>query len=305
MAQIITCAGECMVEFSSTESGLYRRSFAGDTFNTAWYLRRLLPQDVAVDYVTRIGDDRQSQDMLAFMRESCVGTRHVKVMAGKSCGLYTIALEAGERSFCYWRSASAARHLADDPALLQEALGASDCLVFSGITLAILPPVGREALLAVAKARKEAGAMVAFDPNIRPRLWSGPDEIRDWLNRAYAVASLALPSFADEAAIFGDAKPEATATRLAALGVGEIVVKDGGEPSQVVSAAGASFVPAPAAITPRDTTGAGDSFNAGYIARRVQGGTPEQAAAAAHDLAGQVIQGYGALVPVAIPHAPH
>ena len=43
MTNRILCIGECMVELAPTDDGTYRQGFAGDTFNMAWYLRRLLP----------------------------------------------------------------------------------------------------------------------------------------------------------------------------------------------------------------------------------------------------------------------
>ena len=55
MTSRILAIGECMVELSQTDAGLYRRSFAGDTFNAAWYLRRLLHLDAEVSYATCIG----------------------------------------------------------------------------------------------------------------------------------------------------------------------------------------------------------------------------------------------------------
>lgn len=117
-ARRVLSIGECMVEFSSLATGNYRRSFAGDTFNTAWYLRKLLNPDWSVQYFTCIGDDRQSQDMLAFMEDSQIDTAHVTALPGEACGLYTISLDAGERGFSYWRQTAAVRHLADEPEAL-------------------------------------------------------------------------------------------------------------------------------------------------------------------------------------------
>ena len=55
MARRIVSIGECMIEMSGGEDRSYRLGYAGDTLNTAWYLRALLGQDWSVDYVTALG----------------------------------------------------------------------------------------------------------------------------------------------------------------------------------------------------------------------------------------------------------
>jgi len=54
--------GECMAELQAANDGLYRLGFAGDTLNTAWYMRALTDtSNVSVDYLTSIGTDQLSQ----------------------------------------------------------------------------------------------------------------------------------------------------------------------------------------------------------------------------------------------------
>jgi 2-dehydro-3-deoxygluconokinase len=168
----ILLIGECMIEFSPKGGGDFKLGFAGDTFNTAWYLRQLLGADWTVQYFTNIGDDRFSSEMLAFMEQSDVDTSHVKIMKDMNAGLYVISLDNGERSFSYWRNTSAARTLADYIARLAAATQDVDCVVFSGITLAILPEDAREAFLQHMTTLRSCGVPVVFDPNIRKRLWN-------------------------------------------------------------------------------------------------------------------------------------
>jgi 2-dehydro-3-deoxygluconokinase len=294
----ILLIGECMVEFSPKADGDYKRGFAGDTFNTAWYLRQLLPSDWAIQYFTNIGDDQMSLDMLNFMSSSGIDTTHVKVMAGMNVGLYVISLDKGERSFSYWRSTSAARSLADDPARLAGATEGADCVLFSGITLAILADEARDAFLLQMATLRRNGVLVVFDPNIRRRLWQNNEEIRHWIARAYAVANLALPSFADDAEIFGDTDVTATAQRISMSGVSEIVVKNGGGVCFVQALEEICSVEPHSLINVVDTTGAGDSFNAGYLASRLIAALPSAAVQNAHGIAAKVICAHGALVPL-------
>ena len=132
-----------------------------------------------------------------------------------------IELDGVERSFHYWRDTSAARHLADDPAVLERALAGASLIHLSGITLAILSPTARETLFAALGKARAAGARIAFDPNIRARLWSSPTVLRDTLTAVLRHVDIALPSFDDESAHFGDASPQATLARFHAAGVAE------------------------------------------------------------------------------------
>jgi 2-dehydro-3-deoxygluconokinase len=285
-----------MVEFSPKGDGDYKLGFAGDTLNTAWYLRQLLPSDWTVQYFTSIGDDQLSVEMLNFMKQSRIDTTHVKIMEGMNAGLYVISLDNGERSFSYWRNTSAARTLADDSIRLANATKNADCVFFSGITLAILSENARDMFLQHMAQLRNNGVLVAFDPNIRKRLWTSDNETRHWISRAYAVANIALPSFADEAELFGDADVIGTAKRIREAGANEIVVKNGGDACYFHTANGSGSVLPLETVVAVDTTGAGDSFNAGYIASKMRGATPSVSVQKANDLAAKVIAEYGALV---------
>jgi 2-dehydro-3-deoxygluconokinase len=294
-ARRIVSVGECMIEFSPADGIGYSLGFAGDTFNTAWYLRRLLGEEWVVQYLTNVGDDRLSADMLRFMRESGIDTSYVRTISGRSCGLYVISLDDGERSFSYWRSASAARTLADDADRLA-ALDGAGCAIFSGITLAILSESGRQTLLECMGNLRGSGTIVAFDSNVRKRLWASENDSRHWITRAYETANIALPSWSDEAELFGDRDTFATAKRISSAGVEEVVVKNGAGAFLVQTRdARRSLLPDTNA-TIVDTTGAGDSFNAGYLAARLQGESPEIAVLRAQSVATKVIAGRGALV---------
>jgi len=297
----IVAIGECMVELAPAGAELFAMGYAGDTFNTAWYLRHLLPA-AGIDYLTAVGTDAMSEAMVSFMTREGIGTTHIRRIEGRTVGLYMIRLAGGERSFSYWRSSSAARSLADDPGPLQAALAGAQLAYLSGITLAILPDAGRARLAeALARARAE-GTLVAFDPNIRPALWSDAETMRAVLTDFAARSDIVLPSFEDEARHFGDPNPEATAARYAAGGAALVVVKDGPNPVLTRETEGTLRHHAlPALVqTPVDTTAAGDSFNAGFLAARLSGAELEEAIARGAALAARVISAPGALVRAAV-----
>jgi len=108
------CVGECMVELRAIDDSTMRVGYAGDTYNTAVYLRRAadhLNVDIDVGYLTGLGTDEFSTEMRAAWAREGVADRSI-ALADKLPGLYTVRIdEHGERRFSYWRSASAARHL--------------------------------------------------------------------------------------------------------------------------------------------------------------------------------------------------
>lgn len=293
--------GECMIEMAREASGAWKLGVAGDTLNTAWYFRRCTaPDDWSVDYFTRLGTDRQSGRITDFIAAAGIGTGHIVRDPSRQPGLYMIDLDAGERSFTYWRGQSAARLLADDEVLLRAAVEASDVVYFSGITLAILAPDRRDVLLSVVADARRAGRTTVFDPNVRPRLWESADETRRRILQAAAAAAIVLPSFDDERALFGDPTPEACARRYLAAGSGEVVVKNGGGDLCIAGAHEMQSLHVEDRIAPVDTTGAGDSFNGAYLARRLSGGDPLEAARHGHGVAREVVRHHGALVEEAV-----
>lgn len=285
-----------MVEMTPAEGGLFGMGFAGDTFNTAWYVRRLAGRRMEVIYLTAIGSDAISARMAAFMQDAGITTR-LDARDDSTVGLYLVSLEDGERSFSYWRANSAARHLHEALSKVPS-LGEGDIVYFSGISMAILPPVGRQALVDKISKVRRGGARVAFDPNLRPLLWSDAAEMRRWITVAAQVSDIVLPSFDDERDGFGDRDPQATAERYAAAGANTVAVKNGardaflrqGDQTIKISPDPVDFVV--------DTTAAGDSFNAAFLTSLAAGMNAPDAMRAGCRLSAKVIGQRGALVDV-------
>lgn len=300
--------GEPMVELgrASLEDSegppLWRMGYAGDVLNTLWYARACLPAEGEKEgwrtsLFTRLGIDPFSAGLKSFLSANGIDTAYLQTDPKRSVGLYAIELmDGGERRFSYWRSDSAARLLADDAAALQAAAKAADVVYASGITLAILPNEGRKRLIACLAEARADGRLAVFDPNIRAALWESEDAMRFWLREGVRAANIGLPSFEDEAALFGDGSVRDCARRWLDWGASEVVVKNGGD-AMAIAATG---VPIETLDVERrvavDTTGAGDSFNGGYLALRLRGATRQEAALRSHALASKVIRQPGALI---------
>ena len=304
MTERVACVGECMVELSEGPDGLLTRSFGGDTLNTALYLARL---GIATDYVTALGSDPFSDAMLAAWEQEGIGTGLVQRVPGALPGLYLIRTDdAGERQFFHWRDSAPVRKLfyTSQPAI-EDALYRAGVVYLSGITLSLFDDDGRERLFQILARARRQGARVAFDTNFRPRGWPDPAAAREVYERAFRASDIALASVEDHALLFGTAEPRAVLDRLRAAGVLEAVVKLAMPACHVVAGDVAEIIEAAPVPNVVDTTAAGDSFAAAYLAARLSRCSPADAARAGHTLAGAVVRHRGAIIPrAAMPAIP-
>lgn len=290
----VRAIGEAMVEMAPVADGLYRRGFAGDTFNTVWHMAQWLGPAAEVGMVTRLGQDSVSDAFALEMEQDGLVLSGVSRDPRREMGLYLITLDGVERSFHYWRETSAARNLADDAPALAAALQGVGLVHLSGITLAILCDKARETLFATLSAFRAGGGIVSFDPNIRMRLWQSPSEMARVVTRMLSFTDIALPSLDDEMTHFGDRDAAATIRRMAGAGVAEVIVKNGPGPVHFLRDGRVGETATPMAADIRDTTGAGDAFNAGYLAGRVLGADVDRSISAGQRLAATVLSHHGA-----------
>ncbi|MBU2981717.1 sugar kinase [Lentibacter algarum] len=291
--------GECMIELSGAGPDLWQQRFSGDVFNALWYARAYSEPDAEIGFHTALGEDPLSDQLLAFAKSGGINCDDTPRIADRRPGLYAIHLNGAERSFTYWRDTSAARMMVRQPGQLWQKVAAADVVYFSGITLAILPPDDLGELLTGLVQHKKQGAVLAFDPNIRPHLWSDKTRMLDMISKAAAISDLVLPSFDDETSAFGDATPEISARRYESLGARHVVVKNG--PADTVHLADGSLTRFSVAPVQNviDTTAAGDSFNGAYVASLMRGLPVDEAIRTAQGCAGQVIGHKGAIIPLA------
>ncbi len=293
----IVAVGEAMIEMALNHEGLYRRGFAGDTFNTIWHMAQVLGNKFKLSFVTKVGDDSISNAFITELERDGLTTKSISKISKRNMGLYMIELDGVERRFHYWRNNSAARMLADDETWLSKTIGEASLIHLSGITLAILSVASRKRLFESLKLARANGARVSFDPNIRPQLWASSDELCTTLESFLSLIDIALPNFEDEAFHWGDTSPEDTINRLASAGVDEVIVKNGSK-SVMALVDGEIILKTTSAVSDvLDTSGAGDAFNAGYLGSRIMGHKQEESLISGQKLAGEVIRHFGARIP--------
>jgi len=304
----IIVMGECMVEFGrasgrADEANLYKKSFAGDVFNTGIYIKRCVKEQANVKFLTAVGNDENSHEMLAMMERESLDTSLVYQSSTAQMGLYLINVDSeGERSFNYWRETSAAKQvvkfISDD--INNPALSQVNSFFFSGISIAILSEGDRQKLWRFILKLKASGTTIVFDPNYRPTLWTSMNETRAAYAAAFELADIALPGVDDHMVLYNAKSAEDVAEFLEKFSISEIIIKNG-EQGMLLSIDGVrhqvNVEPIKHVV---DTTSAGDAFNGSYLSARLLGKSPEQAALFASKVSGCVIQHKGAIVDKAV-----
>ena len=293
----IVAFGEGMIEVAGRIGATSLLGYGGDVLNVAVALARL---GLAPAFMTALGVDPWSDELAAAWGAEGIDLSLLARHPARAPGLYGVRTDAnGERSFTYWRSGSAARaffELPESDALIARAADA-DLLFLSGITLSLFGPAERQRIAELAAQVRSRGGSVAFDPNYRPAGWESARAAANAFAAFAPRVDIALPTAADERLLHGeDDAAEAVLARWRNAGAREVAVKLGREGAMVWSAGELRRVPAEE-VTPVDTTGAGDAFDAGYLAARLAGRPPPEAASFGARLAGETIRHPGAIPP--------
>ena len=296
----ILCFGEAMVELSSVDlkKKITRIGFAGDTLNTAIYLKRVLAEGAQVDYLTVLGQDLFSDHLKKYIESELVGTHLIRRIDSRNVGLYAINIDSsGEREFAYWRDWSAARLLFNcEQDFLN--LNGYDLIYFSGISLAILPEKIREKLFCFFENNVRS-FQVAFDSNYRPNLWKNRKLAQLNINRAFKCCDIALPSLDDQKRLLNLVTEAEVVGWFNKNKINQTILKRGAIGPRLIGKIdeNCNFISQSKVV---DSTAAGDSFNAGFLAAYFSGKSASESARHGHELAKVVISHAGAICPEAV-----
>lgn len=128
-------------------------------------------------------------------------------------------------------------------------------------------------------------------------MWASAEEAQQEYLKILSFCDIALLTFDDEQDLFGDDNIEQCIARTKGQGVKEIVIKRGSKDCVVVEEDSIQYVATKPVNKVVDTTAAGDSFSAGYLAKRLNGHSAKVSAKSGHKVAGTVIQYHGAIIP--------
>ncbi len=237
----------------------------GSAANTAAAVARL---GVPCRFVGTVGDDSFGRLAVHSLEEVGVDTSAVTTTRNEPTVTVIVVVPAdGDRLIYVWPPSGGAHGSLSSNAAIR-ALEGAEWLHVSGICLRLSP--AREAILGVMTAARARGIPVSFDLNLRLENWGWDEGIRDVVDQAVGSCDVLLGAGADEiGALAGIDDPVEAARSLAADG--RVVVARLGADGAVAST-GEILVSEPGFdVEVVDTGGAGDAFNAGFIAARLRG----------------------------------
>ncbi len=296
----VAALGEAMLEFNQTEAGRpnYLQGFGGDTSNVVIAAARA---GARTAYLSRVGADPFGARLLELWAEEGVNTRGVERDAQAPTGIYFVTHGARGHEFSYYRAGSAASRMT--PPWLQagpaaQTIASARFLHVSGISLAISDSAC-ETVYAAMQLAREASTRVAFDSNLRLKLWP-LDKARTCIQAAIALCDVFLPSLEDVTTLTGLSDPDAIANWGHALGARQVVLKLGDR--GVLTSMDGERHHLPALRVPLvDATGAGDCFCGNLLAQLSAGAPLQDAARYANAAAALSVQGFGAVAPLPRP----
>ncbi|MDB3996490.1 sugar kinase [Gammaproteobacteria bacterium] len=296
----LAALGECLIEISEldikTNENIKKFAYGGDVLNTSVYLSR---NNIKTSFISALGNDINSHWLLGEWQKENIDCSLVQKLDGYYPGLYMIELDDnGERSFMYWRNNSAAKNFFENIKLLKKTLlniKDFDYIYFSGITLAIMSEEVRGYFINYLKIFRQNGGKVIFDSNYRSILWKTQYQAKSNYTKAYKNCDIALPTYDDEKLLFNYKTKKECVQAIQKKGVKDIVLKLGKDGCFYLDE-GKQVLVSTGKVKSIDTTGAGDSFNAGYIAAIINGKDKNNACKYGNSIAKDVIRKKGAII---------
>jgi 2-dehydro-3-deoxygluconokinase len=219
-------------------------------------------------WMSKVGSDEFGQFIIRELRAEGVDTSHVLISDEGPSGIMFKQFSANLASqVFYYRKGSAASTLKVSD-LDWEYLKQAKVLHLSGITPALSTSC-RDVVDELFSFAKQQGILLSFDPNIRRKLWSEAEAARV-LSPLLAQADIVLMGEDEGELLLGSDDRHRIAAMLLEKGAKAIGIKRGGEGAFVADAVAGFDIPIhPVKVV--DTIGAGDAFNAGFLAGILEG----------------------------------
>ncbi|HPZ16196.1 MAG TPA: sugar kinase [Sphaerochaeta sp.] len=245
----------------------FTKTVAGAESNVAVGLAKLGHR---ASWLSKVGDDEFGHYVIRELRAEGVDTDAVILDGDHPTGLMIKEFSPSlQSSVYYYRKGSAASTLKCDD-IDWDFLAQAKIIHISGITAAISAS-SRQMVYAVAEFAKQHGILFSFDPNIRRKLWS-LEEATEALVPLFSLADIVLLGDEEAQILLQTDEQEQVASALHARGARWVALKQGAEGAYVSDGKTGISIPAEP-VQVADTIGAGDAFNAGFLAGILEGKT--------------------------------
>ncbi|MEJ5358459.1 MAG: sugar kinase [Desulfobacterales bacterium] len=293
----IVAIGEPMLEFNAEEEGAlsevtrFLAGWGGDTSNFCIAASRAGGK---AGYLTRIGSDEFGNSLLALWKREGIDTSRVVRDPEAYTAAYFISRLGREHFFTYFRKDSAASRMQPE-FLPREYIAQARLLHVSGISQAISTSACDTVFAAIGIAR-QAGRLVSYDPNFRPRLWP-VERARAVIHETCRLADLVFPSLEEARHLTGLDRAEEIARFYLGLGPKVVLLKMGAEGSLLATADGIERQPS-FQVASIDMSGAGDTFDGAFVTAFLEGRPPSACARFANAAAALTTTGLGCVRPI-------
>jgi sugar/nucleoside kinase (ribokinase family) len=269
----VVALGETMVQFNAVTSGplryvtTFEKHAAGTESNFTIGLHRM---GISAGWISKLGQDEFGQYIYNFLRGEGVDVSHVRFTSNAQTGIYFVQRDypiPGESVVFYYRNGSAASQLTPRDLPLAYIQSAS---IFhtTGITLALSDSCQSTVSTAIEHA-KSSGVKISFDTNIRRKLWN-PDKARTVILPYLESCDIIFTDINDTQILFQEDRPSYAAAKLLTMGAQIVVIKMGAQGAYAATSKGETAMKKAYTVPVIDVIGAGDAFDAAFIAGYLQ-----------------------------------
>ncbi len=232
-----------------------RLSFGGNALNESVVLSRL---GVNAELITKLGDDESGKKVLDFISDNGISTDKVKMASGLKTAINVVLIDQlGERFFLTDPDTNLRKMEYDDIACHTDAM--ADMVCFPCMFTSPLMGIPEMSSLFDGIKSKSGRTLILDMTNAKNN-----ETIYD-MKEIFARTDYFLPNEEELMSISCGLSPEEAARQILSWGTRAVVIKRGGRDTLLCFDEGIIPVPVYKVEKVADTTGAGDSFGAGFI----------------------------------------
>ncbi|KAK7385685.1 hypothetical protein VNO78_31481 [Psophocarpus tetragonolobus] len=269
---LVVCFGEMLIDFVPTINGVslaeapaFKKAPGGAPANVAVGISRLGGSSA---FIGKVGEDEFGYMLANILKENNVNNEGMRFDPGARTALAFVTLRSdGEREFMFYRNPSADMLFQEDELDLDLIRKAK---IFHYGSISLITEPCKSAHIAAAKAAKDAGAVLSYDPNLRLPLWPSADRAREGILSIWETADIIKISEEEISFLTKGEDPydDAVVRKLFHPNLKLLLVTEGAEGCRYYTKEFSGRVKG-VKVNAVDTTGAGDAFVAGILSQLV------------------------------------